>query len=194
MKKSAFRFVLACLGMLIAWSEGASAQQKIAYIRSEYILGKVPEYASVQQKMDRLSQDWEGELRRKQQELDENFREYQARELLYTTEARNAKRQEIMEKERGLEDLRRRYFGPEGELFKQQESLMRPIQERVLNAVEKVSQREGYDYVFDKNGDFVFVYTKDQYDLSDLVLKELGIDVRDPNKPQTGMPPRTERQ
>jgi len=166
---------------LLCGASAVFAQQKIAYIRSEFILGKLPEYASVQQKLDRLTQDWEGELRRKKQENDELFREYQARELLYTPENRNAKRQEIVEKERALEDLRRRYFGPEGELFKQQETLMKPIQERVLTAVEKVAQREGYDYVFDKNGEFVFVFTKDQFDLSELVLKELGIDVRNIN-------------
>ncbi|HCR49991.1 MAG TPA: hypothetical protein DIW24_10195 [Bacteroidetes bacterium] len=178
MKKNIFLIAFIAL----VWTTGGVfAQQKIAYIRSEFILGKLPEYASVQQKLDRLTQDWEGELRRKKQENDELFREYQARELLYTPENRNAKRQEIIEKERTLEDLRRRYFGPEGELFKQQEGLMKPIQERVLTAVEKVAQREGYDYVFDKNGDFVFVFTKDQFDLSELVLKELGIDLRNIN-------------
>lgn len=171
------------MAVLMLGSMNASAQQqRIAYIRSQYILDKLPEYQNVQQKLDRLSQDWEGELRRKQQELDEAFREYQARELLYPPETRNQKREEIVQKEGQLDELRRRYFGPEGDLFKQQEQLMKPVQERVLAAVERVAQRDGYDYVFDKNGDFVFVYTQDRFDLSDLVLKELGIDVRNPNQ------------
>jgi outer membrane protein len=163
-----------------------SMAQKVAYIRSEYILNKLPEYAQVQQKLDRMAQDWEAELKRKQQEVDDMFRDYQARELLYTPEARNAKRQDITTKEKSLEDLRRRYFGPEGELFKQQENLMKPLQERVLTAVETVSKRESYDLILDKNGQYVFVFTNEKYDLSNLVLKELGIDPKNMDTPRTG--------
>lgn len=82
-----------------------------------------------------------------------------------------------MKAEDEVDRLRDRYFGPEGELFQQQNQLMRPLQERILEAIEEVATREGYDYVFDKNGDFVFLFTRAQYDLSDRVLEELGIDV-----------------
>lgn len=153
-----------------------SMAQKVAFIRSEFILNKLPEYAQVQQKLDRMATDWEAELKRKEQEVQDMFRDYQARELLYTPEARNNKRREIADKEKSLDDLRRRYFGPEGELFKQQENLMRPLQEKVLTAVETVSKRENYDIVLDKNGEFLFVFTNEKYDLTNLVLKELGID------------------
>ena len=85
--------------------------------------------------------------------------------------------EEIARAEQQLEDQRRAYFGPEGELFKEQQNLMRPIQERVLAAVEEVATREGYDYVFDKSGDFLFMFAREQYDLSNQVLEELGIDL-----------------
>lgn len=155
----------------------AVAQQRIGYVDSEYILNSTPEYATVQQQVDRLAQQWRSELDEQRQELDEMFREYQARELLYTQEDRQRRRDEIVSAEDELERLRVRYFGPEGELFQQQDNLMRPIQERVLVAIEAVATREGYDYVFDRKGDFLFMFTREQYDLSEEVLAELGIDV-----------------
>lgn len=170
------------LGLLLAGLAGwmtlpAMAQQKIGYVDSEYILDRTPDYRTIQNQLDRLTQEWEAELQKKQQEVDELFREYQARELLYTSEERQRKREEIMRAEEDLERLRMQYFGPEGELFRQQEQLMRPLQERILAAIEEVATREGFDFVFDKSGDFLFLYAREQYDLSDRVLEELGIDI-----------------
>jgi outer membrane protein len=152
------------------------AQQRIAHIDSEYVLGLTPEYATVQQQVDRLAQGWRTEIDERRRSVDEMFREYQARELLYTNEERQRKRDEILRAEDELERLRMRYFGPEGELFQQQDNLMRPIQERVLEAIEQVAQREGYDYVIDLSGDFLFLFAREQNDISDEVLSALGID------------------
>ena len=157
----------------------AWAQQTIGYIDSEYILGQMPDYATVQQQIDRMAQEWQAELDEQQQEVEEMFQEYQARELLYTNEERQRERDAIIQAEEQVERLRAQYFGPEGELFTQQDQLMRPIQERVLEAVEEIATAEGYDFVFDKNGEYLFLFTRDQYDLSDRVLEELGIDVEE---------------
>lgn len=154
----------------------AAAQQRIGYIDSEEILRQIPEYATIQQNVERMVQEWRGELDAIQREIDEMFREYQARELLYTQEERIRKRDEIVEREEEAEQLRLRYFGPEGELFRQQEQLMRPLQERILEAVEEVAAAEGFDYVFDKSGDFLFLYAREQHDISRRVLEALGID------------------
>ena len=154
----------------------ANAQQRIGYVDSAYILEHTPEFATVQQQIDRLAQEWRDELDNRRRSLDDLFREYQARELLYTDEERRQRQDEIMQMEDELERARMQYFGPEGELFQQQESLMRPIQERVLAAIEEVATRDGYDYVFDRSGDFLFMYAREQYNLSDEVLAELGID------------------
>jgi len=162
---------------LLALPGAAAAQQKIGYIDSEYILSKTPDYATVQQQIDRLAQEWQATIESRKREVDEMFRDYQARELLYTNEERQSKREEIMQAEAEVERLRMDYFGPEGQLFTRQEQLMRPIQERILAAVETVAREGGYDYVFDKSGDFLFMYTREQFDLSDDVLQELGIDV-----------------
>lgn len=160
----------------------ARAQQKVGYIDSGYILDKMPEYATVQQKLDQLEQQWRGEIQDAQQRVDELEQEYQARELLYTEEERQRRQEAIATAREDVEQLRERYFGPDGELYSRQKELMRPIQERVLAAVEEVATADGYDYVFDKGGDFLFMYAREQYDLSDSVLRELGINVDRPDQ------------
>jgi outer membrane protein len=157
------------------------AQQKLGYVDSEYILGQLPEYATVQQQIDRTAQEWQQEIEEQRDEVDELFREYQARELLYTNDERQRQRDEIIQAEEEIERLRMQYFGPEGRLFQEQERLVRPVQESVLEAIEAVATRDGYDYVFDKGGDYIFMYTRDQFDLSDDVLEELGIDTDSQN-------------
>jgi len=157
--------------------QSAHAQQKIGYIDSEYILNAMPEYATIQQQLDRMAQSWQQELDGMRGDLDERFREYQARELLYTNEERQRRRQEIVRSEEDLERLRVKYFGPEGDIFLNQEQLMRPVQEKILQAINEVATSEGYDYVFDTSGEFLFMFKRDQFDLSDSVLRELGIDV-----------------
>ena len=155
----------------------AHAQQKIGYVDSDYILEQVPEFATIQQNIDRQAKEWETEIEDSKKTVDEMFREYQARELLYTKEERQRKQDEIVLAEEEAERLRMRYFGPEGELFLQQDNLMRPLQEKLMKAIEVVAATDGYDYIFDKSGDFLFLYARDQFDLSDRVLEELGIEI-----------------
>lgn len=168
-------WVAALLVALMA--PAAFAQQKLGYVDSEYILSKLPDYATVQQNLDRMAQEWQKEIEDKQQEVDDLFREYQARELLYVAEERKRRRDDIIRQEEEVEKLRAQYFGPEGELFQQQEKLMRPLQERILTAMEEVATSEGYDYVFDISGDYLFLYAREQLNLSDQVLEEMGIDL-----------------
>jgi outer membrane protein len=153
----------------------ASAQQRIAYVDNEYILDQTPEYAAIQQKLNRLEEQWRTDLRQRRDTVQKLYREFDARDLLYTEEERQQKQREIAQAEQELENLRQRYFGPEGELFRQQRELMRPLQERILAAVEEVATSEGFDYVFDKS-DVLFMFARDQYDLSNDVLLEMGID------------------
>lgn len=163
--------------LLLAVVVPSRAQQRIAFIDSDEILNRIPEYATIQQQIDRLASDWEGELEERRDRVDEMFQEYQSRELLYTNEERRKKREEIMREEEEIERLRMKYFGPEGELFVEQDKLMRPLQERILEAVEEVATSEGYDYVFDRSGDFLFLFAREQNDIGDKVLEELGIEV-----------------
>lgn len=169
--------LLASFALLLALAAPASAQQRIAYLDSEYVLDRVTEYRTAQASLDRLAQQWQGELDGLQRELDALVREFEARELLYTEEERQRQRDAIAAKEQEIETRRLQRFGPEGELFREQQRLMRPIQERVLEAVSEVAEAENYDYVFDKSGDFLFLFLRPQFDISDLVLDELGIEV-----------------
>ena len=162
-------------GMLLV--SPATAQQKIGYVDSEYILNLTPEYVTVQNQLDRTAEEWNEELEEMGQDIESQFKEYQARELLYTNEERQSRRNKIMQAEASLEQQRASYFGPEGEIFSQQELLMRPIQERILTAIDEVATQEGFDYIFDKSGDFLFLFAQDRWDVSDKVLEELGIDV-----------------
>lgn len=163
-------------------TQTAWAQQKIGYIDTQYILDNLPEYATVQQKLDQLEKQWREEIQKRQEEVKELQDEYRAWELLYTEEERTQRQEAIDKARKEVEQLRERYFGPEGELYSRQQELMRPIQERILTAVEEVATAEGYDYVFDKEGEALFLYARDQHNLSDQVLRELGINIDQQNE------------
>lgn len=156
--------------------ESAAAQQKIGYYDAQLVLEKIPEYQSVQQKLNRLETRWEQELDTLQQEKQRLVREFEARELLYTEEERKRKQGEIRKMEEKIESYRQEHFGPKGMLFQRQKQLMRPIQERILEAVDAVARREGYDFVFDKSGgEFMFHFARDEYNINQAVLEELGV-------------------
>ena len=164
------------------------AQSKVAFVDSEHIYSRYPEFATVQQQLDRQAEEWTVDLEDLQSEIKRRFQEYQARELLYTNDERQRMQEEIMQAEEELESRRMQYFGPEGELYRLQDQLLRPIQEKVLEAVEIIAQSEGYDFVFDRSGDYVFLFSNEQHNISDAVLQELGIDVQQTTTPGE-MPP-----
>lgn len=175
---------IGCVLLLAGGPYQAVAQQKIGYVDSQYILDNLPEYATVQQKLDQLEKQWREEIEKKREEVRKLQEEYRAWELLYTEEERAKKQKEINQAQQEVEQLRKRYFGPEGELYARQQELMRPIQERILEAVEAVATAEGYDYVLDREGETLFMYARESHDLSDQVLRELGINVDRQNQGQ----------
>lgn len=168
---------LALVALVFAAAPFAAAQQKIGFIDSNRVLERLPDYQTVQQDIERTAQQWQAEVTTLDQEVETMETDYAARELLYTPEEAERRRGEITAKRQERDALRRRYFGPEGELFREQQNRLRPVQERVLAAVEAVATDGDYDYVFDRAGDFVFLYTRSRYDLTDLVLDELGVGV-----------------
>lgn len=153
----------------------ACAQQKIGYVDSQSILQELPEYATVQQKLDQLEKEWRAEIQRQEEKIQQLEEEYRAWELLYTEEERRQKRNAIDKAQKKVEELRQRYFGPEGQLYARQKELMRPIQERILSAAEEVATNEGYDYVFDKGEQVLFLYAREEHNLNEAVLQELGV-------------------
>lgn len=168
--------LLVLVGGLVT-APGAQAQQRIGYVDTEYILNQLPEYTSVQQKLEQLEQRWREEIQSQQERVETLEEEFEAREVLYTDEERQRKREAIQEARKKVEQLRKQYFGPDGRLYTRQQELMRPIQERVLSAVERVATEAGYDYVLDRKGETLFLFARDEHSLSDQVLRELGINV-----------------
>ncbi|PSQ76090.1 MAG: hypothetical protein BRD35_07015 [Bacteroidetes bacterium QH_7_62_13] len=173
-------FVLAGGGLLSGGT--AFAQQKIGYVDTEYVLNQMPEYSTVQQRLDKLEKQWRTEIQGQEEKVQKLEQEFQARELLYTEQERKQKQQAIRRARKRVEELRQKYFGPDGELYSRQEELMRPLQERILKAAETVATTEGYDYIVDKKGEVLFLYAREEHDLSNQVLRELGITIDQENR------------
>lgn len=168
---------LLLLGAVAVGPESVVAQEKIAFVDTEYVLNKMPEYATVQDKLSKLEQKWRSEIEEKRKEVETLERKFEARELLYTEQERSRKQQAIESARKEVEQLRQRYFGPDGKLYSRQKKLMRPIQKRILEATEAVATDAGYDYVVDRKGEALFLYATEDHNVSDLVLRELGINV-----------------
>jgi outer membrane protein len=155
---------------------GVAAQpQRIAYVDSELILSRMPEYTGLDQRLRTSVQEWNQELTAMKAEIDRLEQEFNAREILFTAEVRQQRLADIQTKKRAREQFEQARFGPEGEYFRLQQQLLEPIQRRVMLAIEKIAQRDGYDFVFDRSGDYLFLYTRSQWNISDEVLLELGI-------------------
>lgn len=166
---------LALLAAALLAAAPAAAQQTIGYIDSPAILERMPEFQTAQQELDRLTTQWQAEVAALDREADALADQFAAREILYTEAERTEALAAIEAKRNERDALRTRYFGPEGELFREQQSRLRPAQERLLAAIEVVAEDGGYDYVFDRAGDYVFLYTRPRHDLTDRVLEELGV-------------------
>lgn len=151
--------------------------QKIGFFESDYILEQIPEYDGIEQQLNLLSNQWRKEIRELESEITELEENYEAKEILYTEEIRNQKKQEIAQKIQAKERYIAEKFGPEGEYFNRQKALLEPIQRQLFTAVRAVAQREQIDFVFDRSGDIYLVYANNQYNLNDEILEQLGIEI-----------------
>lgn len=166
---------LIALAALLLAAPAALAQQTIGFIDSSTILPQMPEFQSAQQELDRLTQQWQAEVQAVALEAEQMADRFTAREILYTDDEREAQLEAIEAKREERDALRSRYFGPQGELFREQQTQMRPAQERLLAAIEVVAEEGDFDYIFDRAGEYLFLYTRPRNNVTDLVLEELGI-------------------
>ena len=155
------------------------AQQKIGYIDSEFILSKIPEYANINERLSVLSQQWKKELSELEVEVTTLEKEFESKSILFTEEIKTQKIKEIEAKRQKIDQFRNSKYGPSGEYFKRQQEFIEPLQQRILEAVNKIADREKYDYIFDRTGDYLFLFTKPQWNLSEDVLLELGIELEE---------------
>ena len=159
--------------VMAIFSLGLSAQ-KIAYVDTDYILSKIPEFSDAQAQLDDLASQWQKEIEAKFLEIDKMYKEYQANKVLYPDEMRQRKENEIVAKEKQVKDFQQGKFGSEGELFKKRQELIKPIQERVYNSIQSVADKNNYAIIFNKSDGVTMIYTNSKYDVSDEVLDNLG--------------------
>jgi len=162
--------------MVLLFAVGTHAfGQHYCVIDSKYILEKIPDYKDAQTKLDGYSKAWQTEIDNKMAEVDKMYKAYQAERPMLSDDMRRKREDEITEKEKEAKDLQKQRFGYEGDLFKKREELVKPIQDKVYNAVQKMATQRAYDVVLDKAGGVTLFYADPKLDHSDDVLKILGI-------------------
>lgn len=155
-------------------SMGTANAQKYAYVNSEYILENIPEYKTAQQSLDNLSVTWQKEIEDKYAIIDKLYKAYQAEQVLLTEEMKKRRQDEITSKEKDVKDLQKQRFGYDGDLFKKKQELVKPIQDKIYNAVKKMATDQSYAVIFDKSSDLIMLYTNPKYDKSNDILLAMG--------------------
>lgn len=148
--------------------------QKFAFVDTEYILGQIPEYKSAQTELDKISVQWQKEIEAKYAEIDKMYKAYQAEQILLTEDMKKKREADIIAKEKDAKDLQKQRFGVDGELFKKRQELVKPIQDKVYNAVKAVAEKGAYSIMFDKSSDLTMLYASPKLDKSNDVLEQLG--------------------
>lgn len=149
--------------------------QKFGYIDSEYIMSKLPEYSKAQKELNKASEGWQKDLEKMRVQVEELRKKYQAEEVLLTEEMKKERQDTIVAREKAMREFQKRIFGFEGMLFLKKQELVKPVQDKVFEAVEKVAKAKQLQIVFDKSGELVMIYTNPVHDYSDFVLEELGL-------------------
>ncbi len=147
--------------------------QKFGYIDSEYIMTKLPEYAKAQKELNKASEGWQKELEKMRVQVEDLRKKFQAEEVLLTEEMKKERQDTLVAKEKAMREYQKKVFGFEGMLFLKKQELVKPVQDKVFEAVEKVAKAKQLQIVFDKSGELVMIYTNPVHDYSDFVLEEL---------------------
>lgn len=159
--------------LMFAVSVTASAQN-YALIDMEYILKRIPAYERANEQLNELSQKWQSEIETVTQDAQQLYKDYQAKYASLSDTQKTQKEEEVIAKEKGISELRRKYFGPEGELAKRQEALMKPIQDDIYEAVKLVAEQKGYSTVIDRASATSIIFASPRIDISNEVLAKLG--------------------
>lgn len=165
------RIITICLFAIVALTANA---QKFALIDMEYILKNIPAYERANEQLSQIAAKWQAEVEALNTVAKTLYKNYQNEVVFLSQEQKKAKQEEIMQKEKDASDLKKKYFGPEGELFKKRASLMTPIQEEIYNAVKDISEMRGYSLVLDRASDTGIIFGSPKVDISNEVLQKLG--------------------
>jgi len=161
--------------LLLGFFATASFAQRYAVIDTKYILDKMPEYTAAQEKLDQFSKMWQQEIDAKAAILDKMYKEYDAEQVMLSDQLRKKREDQIYNAEKELRDLQRQRFGFEGDLFKKRQELVKPIQDKVYNAIQKLAAEKMYDFILDKSEGITVIFADPKLDKSDEILKALGV-------------------
>ena len=148
--------------------------QKFALIDMEYLLKNIPAYETANEQLNQISTKWQAEIDSRYTEVQNMYKNYQTEAVFLSDEMKKRRETEIVEAEKELQELRRKYFGADGELFKKRESLLKPIQDEIYNAVKDISDTKGYQLILDRASGANIIFASPKIDISDEVLSKLG--------------------
>ena len=160
--------------LAISFSTLSIQAQKFAYVDTDYILNKIPDFKQAQDKLDALSTDWQKEIENKYSDVEKMYRAYQQEQVLLTTDMKEKREEAIINKETDAKNLQKKYFGPEGSLYIKRQELIKPIQDKIYDAIQQLSAENKYAIIFDSSSDLIMLYKNDNYDKSDKILDLLG--------------------
>ncbi|MDR2498745.1 MAG: OmpH family outer membrane protein [Tannerellaceae bacterium] len=152
----------------------AAEAQKFALINMEYILKNIPAYEMTNEQLNQVSKKWQNEVEALQQEAQNMYKSYQSELVFLSPEMKTKREEAIVKKEQAAQELKRKYFGPEGELYKKRESLMKPIQDEIYTAVKEIAESNNYQVVVDRPSAMSIFYASPKIDISNDVLRKLG--------------------
>ena len=152
-----------------------SNAQRYAVIDSKYILDKLPEYKDAQKLLDQFSEQWQQEIEQKQALVDKMYKDYDAEQVMLTDVLKKKREDELYNKEKELRDLQKKHFGFEGDLFKKRQELIKPIQDRVFNAIQKLAVEKQYDFILDKSEGITVIFADPKLDKSADIIRNLGV-------------------
>lgn len=162
------------LAVFIIATVTTAIAQKFAYVDTEYILANIPEYKQAQGELDKTSVNWQKEIETKYAEIDKLYKAYQAEQILLTEDMKKKRESEIVGKEKEVKDLQKQRFGVDGDLFKKRQELVKPIQDKVYNAVKEIAEKQTFAVIFDKSSELTMLYANPKYDKSEDVLESMG--------------------
>lgn len=169
------KIIVACLMLTMSASTFA---QKFAYVDMDYILGKLTSYTEAQKELDKISAAWQKEVEAKMKSVDDTYKQFQAEQVLMTEPMKQQKIKEIETKEKEVKEFQKAKFGPSGELFKKRQELIKPIQDKIYNEVQKYAVAKGYDFVLDRSSGPSMLYASEKLNKSDDVLAALGVSLK----------------
>ena len=161
--------------MVLVTAVGVSAQQRYAVIDTKYILERIPAYKEADAKLKLVGEQWQKEIDDLQVQLDKMYKNYESEQFMLTEALKKKREDELFEKEKQVRDLQKKRFGYEGDLFKERQRLIKPVQDKVYDAIQKIATSRSYDFVLDKSEGITIIFADPKLDKSDDVLKELGI-------------------